>query len=226
MFQGLDPTTGEQRCVPLWRADPRSKLAASLLLHALKARAAQQGIEDLEQLAGSKALKGDLRSVQAACRADGTRRVKVETIERLCRKVLQVDPHELHGEGFDKAWQHRGKRVNERVQAFDHCFSSPKSVSLLAAGGGDRIRKQVAEALPGPSTWASVTWRPMGSGCGATTTAPTATTSTQACWRWRSSTGSAARVIRSCTPTCWYRTPLRGRTDGGRPWTATGCTPS
>jgi conjugative relaxase-like TrwC/TraI family protein len=32
------------------------------------------------------------------------------------------------------------------VQAFDHCFSSPKSVSLLAAGGGDHIRRQVAEA--------------------------------------------------------------------------------
>jgi conjugative relaxase-like TrwC/TraI family protein len=36
--------------------------------------------------------------------------------------------------------------VNERVQAFDHCFSSPKSVSLLAAGGGDRIRREMAEA--------------------------------------------------------------------------------
>jgi hypothetical protein len=28
MFQGLDPATGEVRCAPLWRADPRSKLAA------------------------------------------------------------------------------------------------------------------------------------------------------------------------------------------------------
>src|SRR5829696_4720040 len=28
MFQGLDPATGEQRSAPLWRADPRSKLAA------------------------------------------------------------------------------------------------------------------------------------------------------------------------------------------------------
>jgi TrwC relaxase len=27
MFQGLDPATGEQRCAPLLRADPRSKLA-------------------------------------------------------------------------------------------------------------------------------------------------------------------------------------------------------
>jgi conjugative relaxase-like TrwC/TraI family protein len=36
--------------------------------------------------------------------------------------------------------------VDERVRAFDHCFSSPKSVSLLAAGGGDRIRRQMAEA--------------------------------------------------------------------------------
>jgi conjugative relaxase-like TrwC/TraI family protein len=146
MFQGLDPATGEQRCAPLWRADPRSKLAAGPLLEALKARAAEQGVAELEQLAGSQALKGDVRSVQAACRAGGTRRVKVKTAERLCRKVLGLDPRSLYGEGFDRAWQHRGKRVNERVQSFDHCFSSPKSVSLLAAGGGDRVRRQVAEA--------------------------------------------------------------------------------
>jgi conjugative relaxase-like TrwC/TraI family protein len=146
MFQGLDPATGEVRCAPLWRADPRSKLAAGPLLEALTARAAEQGIEDLEQLAGSKALKGDVRAVQAACRQGGTRRVKVETVERLCRKVLGIDPRSLYGEGFERAWQHKGKRVNERVQSFDHCFSSPKSVSLLAAGGSDQVGKQVAEA--------------------------------------------------------------------------------
>jgi conjugative relaxase-like TrwC/TraI family protein len=87
-----------------------------------------------------------VRAVQAACRTGGTKRVKVETVERLCRKVLGLDPHELYGEGFEQAWQHRGKRVNERVQSFDHCFSSPKSVSLLAAGAGDQLRRQVAEA--------------------------------------------------------------------------------
>jgi conjugative relaxase-like TrwC/TraI family protein len=146
MFQGLDPATGELRCAPLWRADPRSKLAAGPLLEALTARAAKQGVEELEALAGSKALKGDVRSVHSACKLGGIRRVKVETVERLCRKVLKVDPLELYGEAFERAWQHRGKRVNERVQSFDHCFSSPKSVSLLAAGGSDRIRRQVAEA--------------------------------------------------------------------------------
>jgi conjugative relaxase-like TrwC/TraI family protein len=146
MFQGLDPATGEVRCAPLWRADPRSKLAAGPLLEALNARAAERGAADLEALAVSKALKGDVRSVQSACKLGGTRRVKVETVERLCRKVLGLDPRSLYGEAFELAWQHRGKRVNERVQSFDHCFSSPKSVSLLAAGGGDRIRRQVAEA--------------------------------------------------------------------------------
>jgi conjugative relaxase-like TrwC/TraI family protein len=146
MFQGLDPATGEVRCAPLWRADPRSKLAAGPLLDALKTKATERGVADLEQLARSKALKGDVRSVQAACRQGGSRRVKVETVERLCRKVLGLDPRELYGEGFDRAWQHHGKRVNERVQSFDHCFSSPESVSLLAAGGGDQLRKQVAEA--------------------------------------------------------------------------------
>jgi TrwC relaxase len=145
MFQGLDPATGEQRCAPLWRADPRSKLAAGPLLEALTARAAEQGVEDLEQLAGSEALKGDVRSVQAACRLGGARRVKVETVERLCRKVLGTDPRSLYGEGFDQAWGHRGKRVDARVQAFDHCFSSPKSVSLLAAGSSPRVRRLLAE---------------------------------------------------------------------------------
>jgi conjugative relaxase-like TrwC/TraI family protein len=146
MFQGLDPATGEVRCGPLWRADPRSKLATGPLLEALNARAAEQGVAELEQLARSKALKGDVRSVQAACRQGGTRRVKAETVERLCRKVLGLDPRELYGEGFDRAWAHRGKRVDARVRAFDHCFSSPKSVSLLAAGGGDQLRNHVAAA--------------------------------------------------------------------------------
>jgi hypothetical protein len=92
MFQGLDPATGELRCAPLWRADPRSKLAAGPLLEALKARADQQGVEDLEELAGSKALKGDVRSVQAACRLGGAKRIKVETVERLCRKIRLFSP--------------------------------------------------------------------------------------------------------------------------------------
>jgi conjugative relaxase-like TrwC/TraI family protein len=145
MFQGLDPATGEQRCPPLWRADPRSKLAAGPLLAALKTRAAEQGMTELEALAGSKALQGDVRSVQAACQLGGARRIKVETVERLCRKVLGTDPGELYGEAFAGAWQHKGKRVNARVQAFDHCFSSPKSVSLLAAGGSPRVRRLLAE---------------------------------------------------------------------------------
>jgi TrwC relaxase len=145
MFQGLDPATGEQRCAPLLRADPRSKLPAGPLLAVLQTRAAAQQVDELEQLAGSKALQGDVRSVQAACRLGGARRVKVETVKRLCRKVLKADPRELYGEGFDKAWEHRGKRVDARVQAFDHCFSSPKSVSLLAAGAGPQVRRQVAE---------------------------------------------------------------------------------
>jgi hypothetical protein len=43
MFRGLDPATGVQRCKPLWRADPRSKLNAAPLLATLKDRAAARG---------------------------------------------------------------------------------------------------------------------------------------------------------------------------------------
>jgi conjugative relaxase-like TrwC/TraI family protein len=144
MFRGLDPATGEVRCKPLWRADPRSKLSAAPLLAALKERAAAQGVEQLDALATSKALAGDVRSIQAAGKPGASGRVKVETIERVSRKVLGIDPHTLYGEHFDRAWQHKGKRVDGRVAAFDHCFSSPKSVSLLAGGGGERVRREVA----------------------------------------------------------------------------------
>jgi conjugative relaxase-like TrwC/TraI family protein len=146
MFQGQDPATGEQRCQPLLRADPRSKLAAGPLLTALREHADAKGVTQLEQLARSKALAADVRAVEAACRAGGARRVKVETAERLCRMLLQIDPHSLYGDAFDAAWQHRGKRIDARVAAFDLCFSSPKSVSLLAAGGGAARRQQVNQA--------------------------------------------------------------------------------
>jgi conjugative relaxase-like TrwC/TraI family protein len=146
MFRGLDPATGEVRCKPLWRADPRSKLSAAPLLAKLKERAAAQGVAQLDTLAGSKALAGDVRSVAAACRPGASGRVKVETVERVARKVLGIDPRTLYGEGFDQAWAHKGKRVDGRVASFDHCFSSPKSVSLLAGGGGDRVRGEVAAA--------------------------------------------------------------------------------
>jgi TrwC relaxase len=66
MFQGLDPATSEQRCAPLSRADPRSKLAAGPLLEALTTRAVEQQVGEVEDLARSKALKGDVRSVQSA----------------------------------------------------------------------------------------------------------------------------------------------------------------
>jgi hypothetical protein len=106
MFRGLDPATGEQRCQPLLRADPHSKLPAGPLLAALREHATNRGVVDLEELARSKALAGDVRALEAACRAGGARRVKVETAERVCRMVLKVDPRSLYGDAFDAAWQH------------------------------------------------------------------------------------------------------------------------
>ena len=39
MFRGQDPATGEQRCQPLLRADPRSKLPAAPVLALLRQHA-------------------------------------------------------------------------------------------------------------------------------------------------------------------------------------------
>jgi hypothetical protein len=224
MFQGLDPATGEVRCAPLWRADPRSKLAAGPVLEALKTGAAKQGVEDLEVLAGSKALQGDVRSVQAACRLGGAKRVRVETVERLCRKVLGVDPAELYGDAFAGAWQHRGKRVNERVQAFDHCFSSPKSVSLLAAAGSPQVRRVLAEGRAEALTVAIRYLERHGLGVrrdhNGTDRYPVVGGLVAVAFEHRMSRAGDP----TATPTCWSRTPPRDRTAAGRPWTATGCT--
>jgi TrwC relaxase len=136
MFQGQDPATGQQRCQPLLRADPRSKLAAGPLLAALREHATAQGVTDLQGLARSKALAGDVRAVEAACRAGGARRVKVETAERVCRMLLRVDPRSLYR---GRSMRHGSTAASASTPgwaAFDLCFSSPKSVSLLAAGGG------------------------------------------------------------------------------------------
>jgi TrwC relaxase len=230
MFQGLDPATGEVRCAPLWRADPRSKLAAGPLLEALTTRAAQQGGSGLEDLAASKALQGDVRSVQAACRLGGARRVKVETVERLCRKVLGLDPHELYGEAFAAAWQHRGKRVNERVQAFDHCFSSPKSVSLLAAGANPQTRRLLAEGRAEALTVAIGYLERHGLGVrrdhNGTDRYPATGGLVAVAFEHRMSRAGDPNLHTHVLVQNAAQGPDGRWTAAGRPWTATGCTPT
>ena len=189
MFQGQDPATGGQRCQPLLRADPRSKLAAGPLLAALREYANAQGVTNLEELARSKALAGDVRAVEAACRAGGARRVKVETAERLCRMLLKVDPRSLYGEAFAAAWQHRGKRIDARVAAFDLCFSSPKSVSLLAAGGGSARRAEVNAARATALAAAVAYLEAHAVGVRREHNGTDRYQVDGGCWRWRSSTG-------------------------------------
>ena len=43
LFAGQDPQTGEQRILPPWRTDPRSRLDARPLQAALRERAASRG---------------------------------------------------------------------------------------------------------------------------------------------------------------------------------------
>jgi conjugative relaxase-like TrwC/TraI family protein len=50
---------------------------------------------------------------------------------------------QLYGvEVYAAADRYRGKRVDIRVAAIDLCFTAPKSISLLLAGGGDRVRAE------------------------------------------------------------------------------------
>jgi hypothetical protein len=84
MFQGLDPATGELRCAPLWRA-PRSRLAAGPLL---------------------EALKGDVRSAQAACRASGrfAEHAEPERSHVSDNTARRDRFHSRGGEGRQRVW--------------------------------------------------------------------------------------------------------------------------
>jgi conjugative relaxase-like TrwC/TraI family protein len=137
LFAGQDPITGEQRVVPVWRADPRSKLPAGLLQMALRELAAARGVEVRELVAGERSR----RELQTVLTARG--KVRVATAERVCRTVLQRNPAELYAEAYAEAQKHASRRVDARVASFDLSLSDPKSVSLLAAGGSAEVRAEV-----------------------------------------------------------------------------------
>jgi conjugative relaxase-like TrwC/TraI family protein len=140
LFAGQDPVTGEQRVAPVWRSDPRSKLPAAPLQATLRELAAARGVDVGELAAGER----DRRDLQAVLSARG--RVRVATVERVCRTVLGRTPAELYGDAYAEARKHAGRRVDARVASFDLSLSDPKSVSLLAAGSAPEIRAEVSEA--------------------------------------------------------------------------------
>jgi conjugative relaxase-like TrwC/TraI family protein len=137
LFAGQDPVTGEQRVAPVWRADPRSKLAAAPLQAALRELAAARGVEITELIAGERPRR-DLQTVLAA-----RGKVNVAAVERVCRTVLERNPAELYGQAYAEARKHADSRVDARVASFDLSLSDPKSVSLLAAGSSAEVRAEV-----------------------------------------------------------------------------------
>jgi hypothetical protein len=91
LFAGQDPLSGEQRVVPLWRADPQSRLDAGPLQAALRELAASRGVEVSELATGERGRKR-LQSISV------TRKVSALVVERLCRTVLNRNPEELYGD--------------------------------------------------------------------------------------------------------------------------------
>jgi conjugative relaxase-like TrwC/TraI family protein len=150
MFAGKDPITGEQLAQPKWVADPRSKLPAGPLAERLRALADERSIP-VEELAGSQALAGDVRTVL------GRREVKAETVERVSRHILKTDPQDIYGDAYTETARHAGRRVDDRDACFDLCFSDVKSGSLFYAGADEATRREYVaarqEAIKGALGW-------------------------------------------------------------------------
>ncbi len=150
MFEGKDPVTGQQLAQPRWVADPRSRLPVGPLAERVQALAAERRVA-VEALAGSAALAGDLLAVT------GRREVRVETVERVARRVLGVDPRQLYSDAYDEAAKHAGQRVDDRDACFDLCVSDVKSGSLFYAGADEPVRREYVAArqvaLEGTVRW-------------------------------------------------------------------------
>src|SRR6266508_4767093 len=150
MFAGKDPITGERVGRPKWVADPRSKLPAGPLAERLRALAEERSIP-VEELAGSQALAVEMRSVL------GRREVKAEMVERVARHVLKTDPQDIYGDAFSEAATHAGRRVDDRDDCFELCFSDVKSGSLFYAGADEATRREYVaarqEAIRGALGW-------------------------------------------------------------------------
>src|SRR6266508_1744803 len=65
LFAGQDPTTGQQRVAPVWRADPRSKLLADPLQAALRELAAARGVDVGEVATGTQPRRDLLAALTA-----------------------------------------------------------------------------------------------------------------------------------------------------------------
>jgi hypothetical protein len=81
LFAGQDPLTGEQRVLPLRRADPRSRLDAGPLQAALGELAASRGVE-VGQLVAGERLQHQLR------RISGSRKLSAVVVELFAGRSL------------------------------------------------------------------------------------------------------------------------------------------
>jgi hypothetical protein len=104
------------------------------------------------------------------------------------------------------------------VPAFDVVLRPTKSVSILY-GLDDPATGRAVLAAHHAGLAEAVAYLDEHLGA-AVDTAVSSTCPDRGCWRSGSTTGHPGRATRCCTPIWWWLTGSRGRTDGGRPWTA------
>jgi hypothetical protein len=88
--------------VPVWRADPRSKLPAGPLQTALR----ELALPAASRPGNWSPASDHAGSSQAVLAARG--RVGVAVAERVCRTVLERNPAELYGEAYGEARKYAG----------------------------------------------------------------------------------------------------------------------
>lgn len=133
IMRGYHPHTGEQLITPKTVTDPRGKLPAAPLLHAIQARAEQLAVAPEELLDSGRKKDAYARLSNQVARYGDTHRVTVTDVIKLA-DAAGVDVRALYGEQeFLTAIRHEHDQVVIGNRGYDLTINLPKPFSILFA---------------------------------------------------------------------------------------------
>jgi len=133
IMRGYHPHTGEQLTKPKTVTDPRGKLPAAPLLHAVEQRAEQLGLDPIELLDSGRKRDALARLQNQVARYGDTHRVRVTDVIKLA-DAAGVDVRALYGEEeFTEAVRHEHDVVVIGNRGYDLTINLPKPFSVLFA---------------------------------------------------------------------------------------------
>ncbi|MET8832036.1 MobF family relaxase [Streptomyces sp. NPDC004610] len=134
LMAGCHPQTGARliRSRTSVRAHEKAKLTTARLIEAIEAAAEEKGVTAVGLLEGKPKQQALLETQRRMVHRQGERhRMQVTTLHKLAR-AAGLDLADVYGVAeLAEAWEHKDRRVDDRVRGWDLVLDLPKSDSVL-----------------------------------------------------------------------------------------------